>query len=126
MNKKTLIKIRELSAKIPVTYVKGMKEQLQVIQDLRGKELKNSQFFEVGQIHVETAPEIIKVKNETLYKVNHYRRMKKAYQLGGVPAMQKYIRWVGENNRKLNTEYETKLVTDLVSFINKKTIQPFL
>ncbi len=81
MNKKVLNKLRDIAARLPLTYVKGKKYMLHDIKDIRGKEIKNSQFFETTtniENLISEAPEYITIKKDTLYKVNHYRRIKKS------------------------------------------------
>lgn len=119
MNKKILKSIRTAAAKIPVTYVKGTGYEIREIKDLRGKEVKNTQFFtgtnpENG-ILIETAPETIIIKNTVLYKVNHYRRLKKAFEANGKDGVKQYLRWVDQNNKLLNSEYEVKMITKFMT-----------
>lgn len=129
MNKKVLNKLRDIAKKLPLTYVKGKKYMLHDIKDIRGKEIKNSQFFETTtniEDLISEAPEYITIKKDTLYKVNHYRRIKKAFQEKGKEGVHEYFRWVDQNNKRLNSEYETKLVTEVVSTILKERINEFM
>lgn len=129
MNKKVLQKLRDIAARLPLSYVKGKKYMLHNIKDMRAKEIKNSQFFS-SETSIENliseAPEYITIKKDTLYKVNHYRRIKKAFQERGKEGVHEYFRWVDQNNKRLNSEYETKLVTEVVATILKEKINEFM
>lgn len=128
MNKQILKKLRDIANRLPLTYEKGNKYTKGEIKDLRGKEIKNTQFFQPGEglIMMETKPIPIIKKNQTLYPVNHYRRLKKAYEKDGANGVKEYYKWVDQNNKKLNAEFETKLVTDVVANITKERIKEFM
>lgn len=126
MKKKYYKALENIAKKLPASYEKGKVYTKQEIKDLRGKEAKNSTVFDAPTLMVEREPEYIIVKNVKLYKVNHYRRLKRAYQTHGIPGINNYFRWVDQNNKKLNAEYEMLLATRTVSYITLKSINEFM
>ena len=66
--------------------------------------------------------EYVIVKGEALFKVNHERRLKRAYERDGVQGIKNYYKWVDSNNKRLNAKYEQKIVMHLVDAKLKASI----
>jgi hypothetical protein len=115
MKKKLTKEIRTLAAKLPDSYVEGVKYRTQEIQDLRQREVKNSMFGQSIEQSISKENETIIVKGTTLFKVNHERRIKRAYLRDGIPGIKAYIKWVDANNKLLNAKYRNSIVLNLVN-----------
>lgn len=115
MKKQLTKEIRTLSAKLPDSYVEGTKYQQKEIKDLRQREVKNSMFGSAIEQTISTENETIIVKGSTLYKVNHERRIKRAYIREGIKGIKEYIKWVDSNNKLLNAKYQNAIVLNLVN-----------
>lgn len=53
----------------------------------------------------ETVVETVVKGVKSFQKVNHYKRLLKCFESGGVPALQDYSDWVRDNNRKISKKY---------------------
>jgi hypothetical protein len=115
MKKQLTKEIRTLAAKLPDSYVEGVKYRTQEIQDLRQREVKNSMFGQSIEQSISKENETIIVKGTTLFKVNHERRIKRAYLRDGIPGIKSYIKWVDANNKLLNAKYRNSIVLNLVN-----------
>lgn len=121
--KKELVKeIRKLAAKLPLSYIEVQKYSKHEIKDLKEREAKNNTFGQTIEQSISQAPEYIMVKGESLMRVNHENRLKRAYQRNGVQGIRDYYKWVDSNNKRLNAKYETKLVMQLVDAKLKASI----
>ena len=121
--KKELVKeIRNIAKKLPLSYVEGQKYSKKEIIDLRERESKNSMFGQSVEQSISKESEYIIVKGETLFPVNHERRLKRAYEREGVQGIKNYYKWVDINNKRLNAKYEQKIVMHLVDAKLKASI----
>jgi len=128
MKKEILKELRTLAKKLPDSYDEGNRHFVKEIKDIRSKEIKNSQFqmYENGNLISSDQTEKVIVKGETLYKINHYRRLKSAYQKEDIPGIKKYIKWVSKNNEYLNAKYRNQMIINLVDAKVKASITEFL
>jgi len=129
MKKEILKEIKTLAAKLPISYDEGKKYFVKEIKDLRQKEIRNETINTDGNfkpLMSSDETEKVIVKGETLYKINHYRRLKKAYESDGIPGIKKYIKWVSQNNQYLNNKYRNQMVINLVDAKVKASITEFL
>ena len=115
MKKQLTKEIKALAAKLPDSYVDGTKYRTQEIKDLRSREVKNSMFGQTIEQSISTENETFIVKGTTLYKVNHERRIKRAYQRENIKGIKDYIKWVDSNNKLLNAKYKNTIVLNLVN-----------
>ena len=121
--KKELVKeIRNIAKKLPLSYVEGQKYSKKEIIDLRERESKNSMFGQSVEQSISKESEYVIVKGEALFKVNHERRLKRAYERDGVQGIKNYYKWVDSNNKRLNAKYEQKIVMHLVDAKLKASI----
>lgn len=121
--KKELVKeIRNIAKKLPLSYVEGQKYSKKEIIDLRERESKNSMFGQSVEQSISKESEYIIVKGETLFPINHERRLKRAYEREGVQGIKNYYKWVDSNNKRLNAKYEQKIVMHLVDAKLKASI----
>ncbi len=121
--KKELVKeIRNIAKKLPLSYVEGQKYSKKEIIDLRERESKNSMFGQSVEQSISKESEYIIVKGETLFPVNHERRLKRAYEREGLQGIKNYYKWVDSNNKRLNAKYEQKIVMHLVDAKLKASI----
>ena len=121
--KKELVKeIRNIAKKLPLSYVEGQKYSKKEIIDLRERESKNSMFGQSVEQSISKESEYIMVKGEALFKVNHERRLKRAYERNGTQGIKDYYKWVDSNNKRLNAKYEQKIVMHLVDAKLKASI----
>ena len=121
--KKDLVKeIRNIAKKLPLSYVEGQKYSKKEIIDLRERESKNSMFGQSVEQSISKESEYIIVKGETLFPVNHERRLKRAYEREGLQGIKNYYKWVDSNNKRLNAKYEQKIVMHLVDAKLKASI----
>lgn len=120
ITKKDLASLKVLAKKLPVTYDLADQTVVKTIQNEMTQRVKNS--FEVLPSHSNPTivSEVIRVEltDQRLWPVNHLRRMKKAFLEGGVSGVDKYIKWVGENNRILNEYVARKMVIDSATNIS--------
>lgn len=121
--KKDLVKeIRNIAKKLPLSYIEGQKYSKKEIIDLRERESKNNMFGQSVEQSISKESEYIIVKGEALFKVNHERRLKRAYEREGVQGIKNYYKWVDNNNKRLNAKYEQKIVMHLVDAKLKASI----
>ena len=121
--KKELVKeIRNIAKKLPLSYVEGQKYSKKEIIDLRERESKNSMFGQSVEHSISKESEFIIVKGETLFPVNHERRLKRAYERNGTQGIKDYYKWVDSNNKRLNAKFEQKIVMHLVDAKLKASI----
>jgi hypothetical protein len=121
--KKNIVKeIRKIAKKLPLSYIEGQKYSKKEIIDLRERESKNSMFGQTIEQSISKESEYVIVKGETLFKVNHERRLKRAYEREGVQGIKDYYKWVDSNNKRLNAKYEQKIVMHLVDAKLKASI----
>ena len=121
--KKELVKeIRNIAKKLPLSYIEGQKYSKKEIIDLRERESKNSMFGQSVEQSISKESEYVIVKGEALFKVNHERRLKRAYERDGVQGIKNYYKWVDSNNKRLNAKYEQKIVMHLVDAKLKASI----
>lgn len=121
--KKDLVKeIRNIAKKLPLSYIEGQKYSKKEIIDLRERESKNSMFGQSVEQSISKESEYIIVKGETLFPVNHERRLKRAYEREGLQGIKNYYKWVDSNNKRLNAKYEQKIVMHLVDAKLKASI----
>jgi len=121
--KKELVKeIRNIAKKLPLSYIEGQKYSKKEIIDLRERESKNNMFGQSVEQSISKESEYIIVKGETLFPVNHERRLKRAYEREGVQGIKNYYKWVDSNNKRLNAKYEQKIVMHLVDAKLKASI----
>lgn len=115
MKKQLTKEITTLAAKLPTSYVEGTKYQQKEVKDIKGRESKNNMFGQTIEQSITSENETITVKGTTLYKVNHSRRIKRAYQREGIEGIKAYIRWVDKNNKLLNAKFRNGIVLNLVN-----------
>ena len=121
--KKELVKeIRNIAKKLPLSYIEGQKYSKKEIVDLRERESKNNMFGQTVEQSISKESEYVIVKGEALFKVNHERRLKRAYEREGVQGIKNYYKWVDSNNKRLNAKYEQKIVMHLVDAKLKASI----
>ena len=122
MKKELLKEIRNIAKKLPLSYIEGQKYSKKEIIDLRERESKNSMFGQSVEQSISKESEYIIVKGETLFPVNHERRLNRAYEREGVQGIKNYYKWVDSNNKRLNAKYEQKIVMHLVDAKLKASI----
>jgi len=122
MKKNIVIEIRKIAKKLPLSYIEGQKYSKKEIIDLRERESKNNMFGQTVEQSISKESEYVIVKGEALFKVNHERRLKRAYEREGVQGIKDYYKWVDSNNKRLNAKYEQKLVMHLVDAKLKASI----
>jgi hypothetical protein len=122
MKKNLVIEIRKIAKKLPLSYIEGQKYSKKEIIDLRERESKNNMFGQSVEQSISKESEFIIVKGETLFPVNHERRLKRAYEREGVQGIKDYYKWVDSNNKRLNAKYEQKIVMHLVDAKLKASI----
>lgn len=119
--KKELVKeIRNIAKKLPISYIEGQKYSKKEIVDLR--ESKNNMFGQTVEQSISKESEFIIVKGETLFPVNHERRLKRAYEREGVQGIKNYYKWVDSNNKRLNAKYDQQIIMHLVDAKLKASI----
>lgn len=117
--KKELLEISNL---IPDTYLESKSYYVDYLEDNFDNEIMNNnhgQGFEI--VKRETAV----FSKKVYHKVNHFKRLKKAFKKNGVKGIEDYINWVGYNNKKMNAEHQMKLSMITASQILKHKIQRF-
>jgi len=122
MKKNLVIEIRKIAKKLPLSYIEGQKYSKKEIIDLRERESKNNMFGQSIEQSISKESEFIIVKGETLFPVNHERRLKRAYEREGVQGIKDYYKLVDSNNKRLNAKYEQKIVMHLVDAKLKASI----
>lgn len=121
--KKELVKeIRNIAKKLPISYIEGQKYSKKEIVDLRERESKNNMFGQTVEQSISKESEFIIVKGETLFPVNHERRLKRAYEREGVQGIKNYYKWVDSNNKRLNAKYDQQIIMHLVDAKLKASI----
>lgn len=121
--KKNIVKeIRKIAKKLPLSYIEGQKYSKKEIIDLRERESKNNMFGQTVEQSISKESEYVIVKGEALFKVNHERRLKRAYERNGTQGIKDYYKWVDSNNKRLNAKYKQKIVMHLVDAKLKASI----
>lgn len=121
--KKELVKeIRNIAKKLPISYIEGQKYSKKEIVDLRERESKNNMFGQTVEQSISKESEFIIVKGDTLFPVNHERRLKRAYEREGVQGIKNYYKWVDSNNKRLNAKYDQQIIMHLVDAKLKASI----
>lgn len=120
ISNKDLASLKKLAQKLPVTYDLADQVVIKSIQNAQALMAKNSFGILPEPSDPKIVSEIVSValKDQRLWPVNHLRRMKKAFIEGGVAGVDKYIKWVGENNRTLNEFVSRKMVIDTAKEIS--------
>jgi len=130
MNKQTLKRLKSFAEMLPPSWYEGKYYDKRDVKDLRGKEIKNTQVFtgtnEFDGIMLESSAEQIKVKGNTLYPINHKRRIKEAYIKSGRQGVIDYFKWVDTNNAAFNMKYDMKLISNILTEKVKASISEFM
>lgn len=122
MKKNLVIEIRKIAKKLPVSYIEGQKYSRKEVLDLKGREAKNNTLGQAFEQSISQESDFIIVKGETLFPVNHERRLKRAYERNGTQGIKDYYKWVDSNNRRLNIKYDQKIIMHLVDAKLKASI----
>ena len=120
ISNKDLASLKKLAQKLPVTYDLADQVVIKSIQNAQALMAKNSFGILPEPSDPKIVSEIVSValKDQRLWPVNHLRRTKKAFIEGVVAGVDKYIKWVGENNRTLNEFVSRKMVIDTAKEIS--------
>jgi hypothetical protein len=120
--------LKELASKMPKSYSEAYYLKAKIHYDNRGNEFKNS-FDLIPQCSpqiVSDRKEIYYEKDQKLFPINHFRRLKKAYQFDGYEGVKKYMAWVDSNNKYLNEKYKLKLVFHVAKTVISNKINHIL
>ena len=123
MKKQLTKEIKILAKKLPDSYVEGTAYQKRTIEDLRGREIRNQMFGSNLEQTISSENETIIVKGTKLFKVNHERRIKRAYQRDGITGIKEYVKWVTTNNKNLNMKYQNAILLNVVNEKVKASIE---
>lgn len=111
----------QISKELPDTYQKGKAKFVDFITDTQDHEIMNNTH---GQELTIVKREKALFTKTVFVKVNHYKKLKKAFKKDGIKGVEDYIKWVMYNNRKLNAEHKMKLTMLTANEILKHKIKP--
>lgn len=92
--------------------------------DNTANEIKNATHGE-APIIVRESRKRIKVYDEVYVKVNHKKKLKKAFIKSGWSGVMKYVKWVKDNNENIVNTAAIELSMVTISEIMKHKIKPF-
>jgi hypothetical protein len=129
MNKQTLKRLKSFADMLPPSWYEGKYYQSRDMKDLRAKEIKNTAVSLENlssDLMISGSDKPITIKGNTLYPVNHKRRIKEAYIKSGAQGVIDYFKWVDTNNAAINMKYDMKLISNILTEKVKASISEFM
>lgn len=126
--KKVQIKLNEMASLMPKTAYKFTYTTLKQIVDIRDEEIRRSGFSDVGP-DLKFSPnvsserkEFLKTKEETYLYANTKRILKKAWNESGKQGIKKAVKYIDQNNQKINSESSMKNIMKVADAVIRNKI----
>lgn len=120
--------LKKLEAKLPISMYEAAYIQQKVEHNNTGHEFKHS--FEIvptcNPVIVSDETRIYTENADALRKINHGRRLRKAFIDNGYQGVRDYMKWVDQNNDMLNKKYGMKVMMELTNKLIQINVQTIL
>lgn len=115
--------IRQYASMLPESAYKGSEKFFQEVEDLSAREMINNAHGQELTILSGVKDKVL-METDRYYPVNHFRRLKKAYEAEGWPGVYRYAQKVDKDNKRLNAEDDVKQTMVTAEQLLKHKIQP--